>query len=512
MEAAVRKDGTVLALRTRAIDNVGAYIRTPEPADLFARFSAMTGAYRIRNVQLDLAAVMTNTSLTGPVRGYGGHPLYFALERTMDIIAGKLGMDPAELRLKNFIGPDEFPYTTATGGEYDSGNYPECLRRLLALARYEELRARQRAARADGRLLGLGLATIVDPCVTNIGYITLARPPQDRARRRPMSGSGDVGTVRVDPNGDVLVLATSVPQGQGHETVITQIVADELGVPPERVTVVAQVDTFASVWGITTGSYSSRFSSVGASAYAMAARQVRAKALKIAAHVLEVGEADLEWEDGAAVVRGVPGKGLSLRELAGFAHWNQTSLPPGMEPNLQATYVFNLPTSRPPASDDRANTQNVYGFGAELAVVEVDRTSGVVKVLQYYAVHDCGTVLNPAHVRGQVCGAVVQGISGALLEQMRWDGSGQYLTATLQDYLMPTATEAPAIAMDHVVTPSPNTVLGSKGVGEASSMAAPVTIANAVADAVAPLGLSVTSLPLWPETVWRMVREVERPC
>lgn len=507
MQAAVRNDGTVLAIRTRNIDNVGGYIRTPEPANLFARFSAMTGAYKIRNVQLDLSAVMTNTSLTGPVRGYGGHPLYFALERTMDLIAARLGLDPAELRLKNFIQPQEFPYTTATGGEYDSGNYPECLRRLLSLARYDELRARQRAARDEGRLVGIGLATIVDPCVTNIGYIALAKSQAERAQRRPMSGSGDVGVVRIDPNGDVVVLATSVPQGQGHETIITQIVADELGVPMERITVLAQVDTLASVWGITTGSYSSRFSSVGASAYAMAARQVRAKALKLAAHFLEVAEADLEWKDGAAVVRGAPDKALPLRAIAGAAHWNQTSLPPGMEPNLQATYVFNLPTSRPPADDDRANTQNVYGFGAELALVEVDRTSGVVRILEYCAVHDCGTVLNPSHVRGQVHGAVVQGISGALFEQMRWDESGQYLTASLQDYLMPTAMEAPEIKMDHVVTPSPNTVLGSKGIGEASSMAAPVTIANAVADALAPLGVTITSLPLWPDTVWRMLRE-----
>jgi 2-furoyl-CoA dehydrogenase large subunit len=177
-----------------------------------------------------------------------------------------------------------------------------------------------------------------------------------------------------------------------------------------------------------------------------------------------------------------------------------------MEPNLQATCVFNLPTSKAPGADDTANTQNVYGFAAELAVVEVSATNGIVKILDYCAVHDCGTVLNPAHVRGQIYGAVVQGISGALLEQMVWDETGQYLTASFQDYLVPTSMEAPKIAMDHVETPSPNTVLGSKGVGEASSMVAPVTIANAVADALAPLGIQITELPLWPETVWRMIR------
>ncbi len=507
MEAAVRKDGTLLAIRHRAIDNVGAYIRTPEPANLFARLSAMTGAYRVRNIDLDLSAVMTNTSLTGPVRGYSGNPLFFSLERLMDIVAARLGIDAVEIRLRNLIRPEEFPYTTPTGGEYDSGDYPRCLRRLVELARYDELRARQRTARAEGRLFGIGVATIVDPCATNIGYITLARTVEDRAGRRAMSGSGDVGTVRIDPSGDVVVLATSVPQGQGHETVITQVVADELGVPPERITVVSQVDTLTSVWGITTGSYSSRFSSVGASAYAMAARQVKAKALKIAAHLLEVAEEDLEWKDGAAVVRGVPHRAVPLRAIAGLAHWNQTSLPPGMEPNLQATYVFNLPTSRPPGPDDRANTQNVYGFGAELAVVDVDRATGAIHVLEYYAVHDCGTVLNPAHVRGQIYGAVVQGVSAALLEQMLWDENGQYLTASLQDYLMPTAMEAPDIAMDHIETPSPNTVLGAKGVGEASSMSAPVAVANAAADALAPLGVAITSLPLWPNTVWRMIRQ-----
>lgn len=512
MEAAVEKDGTLLAIRNRTIDNVGGYIRTPEPANLFARFSAMTGAYRVKNLELDLADVMTNTSLTGPVRGYGGHSLYFPLERMMDIIAGKLGMDPVELRLKNLIRPEEFPYTTPTGGEYDSGDYPECVRRLLELCRYRELRERQRVGRAEGRLLGIGVATIVDPCVTNIGYITLAKTPAERNQRRAMSGSGDVGTVRVDPNGDVVVLATSVPQGQGHETVIAQIVADELGVPPERITVVAQVDTFVSVWGITTGSYSSRFSAAGASAYALAARQVREKALKIAAHSLEIAEEDLEWKDGGAVVKGAPDRMLSLRAIAGLAHWDQTSLPAGMEANLQATSVFNFAAARPPGPDDRANTQNVYGFVAELAVVEVDPVNGVVKIVDYYSVHDCGTVLNPAHVRGQVYGAVVQGISGALFEQMRWDESGQFITATLQDYLMPTAVEAPEITLAHVETPSPHTVLGSKGVGEASSMSAPVVVANAVADALAPLGVSITALPLWPDTVWRMLRQVPARC
>jgi len=261
------------------------------------------------------------------------------------------------------------------------------------------------------------------------------------------------------------------------------------------------------VWGITTGSYSSRFSSVGASAYALAARQVKAKALRIAAHLLEVSEYDLEWKNGAAAVRGAPGRTLTLREIAGHAHWNQTALPDGMEPGLQATCVFNLPTSTVPGEDDTMNTQNVYGFAAELAVVEVNPVNGVVKIHEYYAVHDCGTVLNPAHVDGQICGGAVQGISGALLEQMLWDGDGQYLTATLQDYLFPTAMDAPKIVMEHVETPSPNTLLGSKGVGEASSMVAPVTVANAVADALAPLGIEIRALPLWPETVWRMIRD-----
>lgn len=507
MEAAVRRDGTILAMRNRSVDNVGAYIRTPEPANLFARFSAMAGAYRVKNVELDLADVMTNKSLTGPVRGYGGHPLFFGLERMVDIVAAKLGMDPVEIRLKNVVRWDEFPYTTPTGGVYDSGNYQECMRRLLDLSRYDALRTRQRAARAEGRLFGIGLAATVDPCVTNIGYIALARPPGERVQRRPMSGSGEVGSVRIDPSGGITVYATTVPQGQGHETIIAQIMAEEFGVLPEHINVLSQVDTFTSVWGITTGSYSSRFSSVGASAYAMAARQVKAKALRIAAQLLEVSEHDLEWKDGAALVKGAPGRAATLKTIAGLAHWDQTALPEGMEPNLQATCVFNLPTSKAPGEDDTANTQNIYGFAVELAVVEVGPADGVVKILEYYAVHDCGTVLNPAHVEGQIYGAALQGISGALFEQMLWDHDGQYLTATFQDYLVPTSMEAPKIGIDHVETPSPNTVLGSKGVGEASSMVAPVTIANAVADALAPLGVEIRELPLWPETVWRMIRE-----
>jgi 2-furoyl-CoA dehydrogenase large subunit len=450
---------------------------------------------------------MTNKTPTGLNRGFGGPQLYFPLERIMDMAAERLGLDPAELRLRNMIKKDQFPYRTPLGGLYDSGDYEAVLNRALELSKYQELREQQARAREEGRYLGIGLATIVDPSGTNMGYVTLAQTPEERARSHELSGCTDAATINMDPSGGVTVRLTSTPQGQGHETVATQIVVDELGIPAEYVHVVAEMDTFALPWTITTGSYSSRFAPLSASAVAMAARKLRAKLAQIAAHSLDVDVDDLELVDGVFKVRDDPENSISLRQAAGIAHWNASSLPEGIDPGLYETAVYSLSITAPPNEEDQVDSSATYGFLADIAVVEVDPETYEIQIVSYTTVHDAGRILNPMLVDGQIYGATVHGIGGAFYEELRYNEDGQLVTGSFMDYLCPTATESPQMSIDHIETPSPFSLLGAKGLGEGNSMSAPAALANAVADAMQPVGLRVTQLPITPSTLYSAVHE-----
>ncbi|MBI3089560.1 MAG: xanthine dehydrogenase family protein molybdopterin-binding subunit [Candidatus Tectomicrobia bacterium] len=511
LEAAVKKDGTILGLKTKIMDNVGGYLRTPEPACLYSRTGSSVGAYKFQNLRIDAYAVMTNKCPTGPNRGYGCQQLYFSMERMVDLVARELDMDPAAIRMKNFIQPEDFPYTTPAGGVYDSGDYPAVLRKALDSADYKGLREQQAKARAAGKLFGIGIACAVDPSVTNIAYITVAWTPEERAAKNyhAKSGSGETAVVKIDPLGNVTAIANTVPEGQGHETIIAQIVADELGLTPEDVHVVTEMDTFTRLWSITTGSYSSRFASVGSSAFVMAARNLRRKIIKIGAHLLEVSEDDVYLEEGKVKVRGAPQRSAELRHIAGTAHWNLASLPPGTMPGLLETYVYNFPTAVPPDEKDRIDSQQTYGFIAEVLAVEIDPQTGEIELKTYVSSHDAGNLLNPLIVDGQVWGAQVHGVAGALYEELAYGEDGQMLAATFMDYLCPTAMEQPRVKFEHTETPSPFSVLGSKGLGESSTMVAPATIANAVDDALQPLGISITQLPLPPTRVWELLRRAK---
>ncbi|MBI2880809.1 MAG: xanthine dehydrogenase family protein molybdopterin-binding subunit [Candidatus Tectomicrobia bacterium] len=511
IEAAAQRDGTLLGIRKRVMDNVGAYLRSPEPACMYRTTGNQLGPYDIPHLAWDAYVVMTNKSPTGPNRGYGCQQLYFEMERIVDLLADRLGMDPAEIRRKNLVRKDRFPYVTATGGIYDAGDYGACLDLALQKAGYAALRQEQEEARKEGRLFGIGLSTVVDPSVTNIAYITVAYTPEFRASGRfnPKSGSGETAVVKMDPLGQVSVIINTVPEGQGHETVVSQIVADELGVAPGDVRVVSGIDTFTRFWSITTGTYSSRFASVGASAVAMAARKVREKLFQIAAHHFEVDAKDLELADGAIRVKGAPERKISIRRAAGIAHWNQGDLPEGMEPGVQATYTYNFPTSKAPDDKDRVDSSATYGFIADLACVEIDPDTGQVEIRKYVTVHDCGKVLNPTLVEGQIYGSFVHGLGGALYEEMAYDESGQYLAGSFIDYLCPTAAEVPVLDIGHIEIPSPVTVLGSKGCGESCTMSVPACLANAVADALKPLGAAVTRLPLRPSDVWQLIQDAK---
>lgn len=510
MEAAVKKDGTILGLKDKAIDNTGGYIRAPEPGCAYRSTGNHTGGYQIRNLDREVLVVGTNKCLTAPNRGYTCQELYFSLERMIDLVASELGMDTAEIRFKNFIQPDQFPYATATGGIYDAGDYQKVFQMALDKIDYKKMREEQRKAREEGRLIGIGFSTVVDPSVTNIAYVTLALTPEERAKGHPKSGSGEAVIIKMDPLGKVHVIASSNPQGQGHDTVISQIVADELGVHPDDVTVSNVVDTYDRVYSITTGSYSSRFSSVVTTAVVTAARRLKDKMLKIAAHLLGANVEDLEIQEGKIYVKGSPDKSMQMRHVAGTAHWNQAALPEGMDAGLYETCLYTMPTSQPPDDLDRVNSSNTYGFIAEAIVVEVDPETGEVKILKWASVHDAGTILNPMLLEGQVMGSCAHGLGGSLYEEWAYDENGQCITASFQDYLVPTAMEVPKIDIGHVETPSPITALGSKGAGESSCMSVPACIGNAIADALAPLGVTINELPLSPNKIWHLIQKAKK--
>ncbi len=502
VEAGFSADGELLAIRYDAVEDVGAYVRAPEPATLYRMHGSLSGAYRVRNVAARNRVVLTNRCPTGLNRGFGGPQLYLALERTMAIAARRLGLDPAELARRNLVAAADFPYHTPSGGLYDSGDYQGCLDDALRLARYDERRREQARAGEEGRLVGIGLACVVEPSVSNMGYISLARTPEQRARELPKSGNAEGASVLVGPSSGITVRIATTPQGQGHKTVCAQLVADQLGVRPSDVEVLADVDTHTSAWTVASGNYSSRFAGVGTGAVMRAAERVADKVRAIAAHALECAPEDVELREGTAVVRGSAGRSISLKRIAGAAHWNPESLPPGTEPGLQATAYFAAPNLDPPDDEDRVASSATHGFVVDVAVVELDRSTGQVHVLDYVTVHDAGRLLNPLIVEGQVHGGFWHGAAAALFERMAYDEDGNLVTASLMDYLCPTAPDLPRLASAHRETPSPFMPLGAKGLGEGNTMSAPAALANAVADA---LGDDRVELPLTPPRVWELL-------
>jgi 2-furoyl-CoA dehydrogenase large subunit len=484
VEAGFTGEGELIALRYDAIEDVGAYVRAPEPATLYRMHGSLSGAYRVRNVAARNRVVLTNTLPSGLNRGFGGPQLYVALERTMAIAAGRLGLDPAELARRNLVRADEMPYRTPSGGFYDSGDYAACLDEALELLGWRQRVEDAHAARASGRLVGVGLACVVEPSISNMGYITLAQTAPERARTAPKSGNAEGALVAVGAHGGVTVRLGTTPQGQGHRTVAAQVAADELGVEPADVTVLCEADTASTPWTIASGNYSSRFSGVAVGAVRQAARRVRAKADAIREHL---GEPD-----------------LPLRRVAGAAHWHPEGLPDGMEPGLAAVAYWAAPNLDPPDAEDRVASSAAHGFLVDACVVEIDPGTGAVTVLDYVSVHDAGTLLNPLLADGQVRGGFAHGVAEALFERHAWDVDGNPLTASFVDYLAPAAPDVPALRVAHRSTPSPFTALGAKGIGEGTTMSAPAALANAVADA---LGREDVELPLTPARVWALLQE-----
>ncbi|HEY4635291.1 MAG TPA: molybdopterin cofactor-binding domain-containing protein, partial [Rhodospirillales bacterium] len=414
---------------------------------------------------------------TDAYRGAGRPEATYLIERAMDLAAVELKMDPAEIRRRNFIQSTSFPYTTRTGLVYDSGNYEKALKKALDLAGYKQLRQKQAQLRKRGKLMGIGLSTYVEIC---------AMGP---ARAFAAGGGWESATVRVEPSGKATVLSGSSPHGQGEETTFAQIAADALGVSFDDVAVI-HGDTSAVPHGI--GTFGSRSTAVGGTAVYLSAHKIRQKMTELAAHLLELNPKNVVWRDGKLVSKTNPKKSTTLQEVVRAAY-SAKNLPPGMEPGLDATSYFS--------------PQNfTFPFGTHICVVEIDPETGEVKIVKYVAVDDCGRVINPMMVDGQVQGGIAQGIGQALYEEAVYDENGQLITGELMDYVVPKAGQLPAYTCARTETPTNVNPLGAKGVGEAGTIGATPAVVNAVLDALAPYGVTNLDMPLKPEKIWRVLR------
>ncbi len=478
VEAAVAEDGRLLAMRSRIVSGAGAYSIFPRTSVVEGNMLGRTlpGPYRLRDYAYAVEVAATNKPSLAHYRGVGHPPAVFITEVLMDVIARGLSLDPAEVRRRNLIRPDEYPFTNAVGALYDIGSHLAAFEKLLEAADYAGLRREQAAARAAGRLLGIGFTCFVEmtaPGAQFYGVGGAAISAQDGT------------TVRIEPSGKVTALVGTGSQGQGLDTTYAQVIAQELGVGIEDITVISG-DTAVVPYG--GGSWGSRSAVVGAGSATLAARAVREKALAIAGHLLEANPADLDLAGGRAFVKGSPQRGVRLAEVAWLAYYKSNALPKGMEPGLDATRHYDPPPM-------------TFTNGSHLAVAEIDPGTGQVGLRKYVAVEDCGRVINPMIVEGQMVGGIAQGVGEALFEHLPYDGKGQPLATNLMDYLIPGAADLPPIDARHIETPSPLTVGGYKGVGEAGAAGAPGAVANAINDALAPFGVCFTHLPIMPEQI-----------
>jgi 2-furoyl-CoA dehydrogenase large subunit len=505
LAAAVDADGRIRALDWDQIEDVGAHLRAPQPATLYRMHGNLTGAYDIRNVAVRNRVMLTNKTPAGINRGFGGPQVYYALERLMQRIAVELRLDPLDVIRRNLVRADAFPYRTATGGLLDSGDYARAVDTAVADGGLAALYAKRDAARAHGRIYGVGFTAAVEPSVSNMGYITTVLSPEERRRAGPKSGAQATATIALDPGGAVTVQIASVPQGQGHRTVVAQIVADALGLTPDDIRVVVDFDTSRDAWSIASGNYSSRFAPAVAGTVHLAALRLRERLARSAAGKLNVAAEEVEFAGGKVRARGNPDNAIAFARLAASDHWSPGETPDG-DNVLRETVFWTPPQLTAPTEADEINAQLCHAFIFDFCGVEIDRDTGAVRIDKYVTMHDCGRVLHPGMVTGQITGGLAHAVGAALYEEFVYAPDGAFLTGTFADYLLPTTTEVPAPLILHLETPSPFTPLGAKGVGEGNCMSTPVCIANAVADA---LGVAALDLPLTPTKISALINSPE---
>jgi carbon-monoxide dehydrogenase large subunit len=480
-ELGAKKDGTMTALRIKTLADHGYTDAACNPSKFPAGlFSICTGSYGIQQAFAEVDAAYTNKPPGGIAYrcSFRVTEAVHAIERMTDVLAQELKMDPADLRLKNFIPPEKFPYKSALGWEYDSGNYGGALKKAMEIIDYTGLRKEQAEKRARGELMGIGISSFTE--------VVGAGPSKDY----DILGLKmfDSAEIRIHPTGKAIARFGTKSQGQGHETTYAQIVAEELGIPAAHIQV-EEGDTDTAPYGL--GTYASRSTPTAGAAAAMASRKIRDKAKKIAAHLLEVSEEDLEWEVGRFYVKGAPQKAKTIQEIAFAAYTNH---PQGLEAGLEAVHYYDPPNL-------------TFPFGSYICVVDIDRGTGEVKIRRFVAVDDCGNVINPMVVEGQIHGGLTQGMAPALMEEIQYDEGGNILGGSFIDYLVPTAMETPSWETARTVTPCPHHPLGAKGVGESATVGAPPAIANAVVDALGHLGVKHVDIPITPEKVWKLLKE-----
>ncbi|MEV4469626.1 aerobic carbon-monoxide dehydrogenase large subunit [Nonomuraea sp. NPDC049504] len=481
-EIAATSDGRIQAIRVKVLADHGAFNGTAQPTKFPAGFfHVFSGSYDIEAAHCEVTGVYTNKAPGGVAYACSFRitEAVYLVERLVDVLAAELGLDPADLRMRNLLKPEQFPYHSPTGWEYDSGDYPKALRLAMDLAGYDKLRAEQADRRARGELMGIG-----------ISFFTEAVGAGPRKHMDILGlGMADGAELRVHPTGKAVLRVSCQSQGQGHETTFAQIVGQELGIPADDVEVV-HGDTDQTPFGL--GTYGSRSTPVSGAATAIVARKVRDRAKIVAAAMLEASPDDLEWADGKWSVVGDPATGRSMAEIALAAHSN-LELPDGVEGHLDAVTVYNPPNL-------------TYPFGAYICVVDVDPGTGQVKVRRFVAVDDCGVRINPMIVEGQIHGGLADGVGMALMQVMAFDEDGNHLGASFMDYLLPTSMECPSWELGETVTPSPTHPIGAKGVGESATVGSPAAVVNAVVDALRPYGVRHADMPLTPANVWRVTR------
>ena len=500
MQVAFDDDGTIRGMKIRAVDDVGAYAGR-SPLQLGKPVTAICGPYRIPAVEYEPVSVLTNKTAQEAVRGFGQSPTNFAIERAIDRVARHLGMDRIELRRRNLIRKEEFPYTIPSGSTYDSGDYHTVLDKALAAADYPALVSERDAARRAGKLAGIGISTCLEPSGGNSAFEVLFNPKNDTTTWM------DSCLVRVDLSGSITGVMNTSSSGQGHETLVATVVGEVLERDPATIRVV-HADSLTAL--PSNSPVGSRMAIMLGGAAAGAARRIREALLAIAAHNFECSVDDLEYSDGDVSLKGAPGRKLAWDELVKIAHRNIHKMPPGMEPGLQAKFVWEVPTGGGlPTPEGRIQIYPCYAFEAHVVYVEIDRDTGKPTIMRYLCGHDCGVMINPDIVHGMTYGGIAHGIGAALYEKFAYTEDGQLASGTFMDYLIPGAHEVPALHIVDHCTPSPLTTFGQKGSGEAGYLGAPAAIANAVNDALEPLGVAIDRLPMSHPAIWERIAAAE---
>lgn len=484
IEITGNNDGTITGLDVKTMANMGAYLSTFAPLIPTWLYGLMlSGPYKIPNIYCKVIAPFTNTTPVDAYRGAGRPEATYAVERAVDLFAAEIGMDPAEVRIKNFIPPFDDGYEVATSVSYDSGNYIASFNKAMDMVGYEDFREDQKKARKEGKLLGIGLSSYVEICG--------AAPSAVAGTLGARAGLWESANVRLHMTGKVSVFTGSSSHGQGHETAFAQIVSSELGIPVEDIDII-HGDTSQIQMG--TGSFGSRSAAVGGGAIHLSTQKIKEKAKKLAAHILEASEDDIVYENGKLFVQGAPSEGKTIQEIALASYYYTEDIPEDMEPGLEAMSFFDPKNFTWPG-------------GTHIAVVEVDGSTGEVTLLRYIAVDDVGNVINPMIVDGMVHGGAAQGIGQALQEEAIYDESGQLLTGSMMDYAVPRAADLPMYELDRTVTPTPVNPLGVKGAGETATIAGSPAVINAVVDALSPYGVRHIDMPAKPEKVWRLIQD-----